>query len=142
MKTYLPKMKDVQKKWYVIDAEGKTLGRLASQIAAILRGKHKPTFTPYMDMGDNIIVINAEKVQVTGRKSEQKMYYRHSGYPGGIKGTSYSDMLKSKPEKIITLAVKGMLPHNRLGRKIIKHLKVYAGPNHPHEAQKPVFMEI
>ena len=142
MKTCLPKVKDVQKKWYVVDAAGKTLGRLASQIAAILRGKHKPTYTPHMDMGDNVIVVNAEKIQVTGRKFSQKMYYRHSGYPGGIKETSFSDMIKSKPERVIIIAVKGMLPHNRLGRKILKHLKVYRGPEHDHEAQQPEKLEL
>ena len=142
MKTCLPKVKDIQKKWYVVDAAGKTLGRLASQIAAILRGKHKPTYTPHMDMGDNVIVVNAEKIQVTGRKFNQKMYYRHSGYPGGIKETSFSDMIKSKPERVIIIAVKGMLPHNRLGRKILKHLKVYRGPEHDHEAQQPEKLEL
>jgi large subunit ribosomal protein L13 len=142
MKTYFPKMKDVQKKWYLVDAEGKTLGRLASQIAAILRGKHKTTYTPYMDMGDNVIVVNAEKVQLTGRKFSQKEYYRHSGYPGGLKVTSFRDMIKHKPERVITLAVRGMLPHNRLGRAILKHLKVYSGPEHPHEAQQPEKLEL
>lgn len=142
MKTYLPKIKDVQKKWYLVDAEGRTLGRLASQIAAILRGKHKPTYTPYMDMGDNVIVVNAEKVQLTGRKVNQKKYYRHSGYPGGIKTTDFSDMIKNKPERVITLAVKGMLPHNRLGRAILKHLKVYRSSEHPHESQQPEKLEI
>lgn len=142
MKTCLPKVKDVQKKWFVVDADGKTLGRMSSQIAAILRGKHKPTFTPHMDMGDNVIVVNAEKIKVTGRKFSQKMYYRHSGYPGGIKETSYSDMIKNKPERVIIIAVKGMLPHNRLGRKILKHLKVYRGPEHDHEAQQPEKLEL
>lgn len=142
MKTCLPKVKDVQKKWFVVDAAGKTLGRMSSQIAAILRGKHKPTFTPHMDMGDNVIVVNAEKIKVTGRKFSQKMYYRHSGYPGGIKETSYSDMIKNKPERVIIIAVKGMLPHNRLGRKILKHLKVYRGPEHDHEAQQPEKLEL
>ena len=142
MKTYFPKINDVQKRWFLVDAEGKTLGRLASQIAAILRGKHKPTYTPHMDMGDNVIVVNAEKVQVTGRKFDQKKYYRHSGYPGGLKVTDFSDMLKSKPERIITIAVRGMLPHNRLGRAILKHLKVYRGTEHPHEAQQPERLEL
>ena len=142
MKTYLPKLKDVQKKWYVVDAEGKTLGRLASQIAAILRGKTKPTFTPHMDMGDNVIVVNCEKVVLTGQKASQKNYYRHSGHPGGIKETSYLDMIKNKPERVITLAVKGMIPHNRLGRAIMKNLKVYAGPEHPHSSQQPEKLEL
>ncbi len=124
IKTCLPKVKDVQKKWFVVDAAGKTLGRMSSQIAAILRGKHKPTYTPHMDMGDNVIVVNAEKIKVTGRKFSQKMYYRHSGYPGGIKETSFSEMIKNKPERVIIIAVKGMLPHNRLGRKILKHLNL------------------
>jgi large subunit ribosomal protein L13 len=142
MKTYIVKANDIQKKWYLVDAQGKTLGRLASQVAAILRGKHKPTFTPHMDMGDNVIVVNAEKIQVTGRKADQKKYYRHSGYPGGIKVTAYSDMLKNKPERVITMAVKGMIPHNRLGRKIISHLKVYRGTDHPHDGQNPEVLEI
>ena len=142
MKTYLPKVKNIQKNWYLIDAEGKTLGRLASQIAAIMRGKHKPTYTPYMDMGDNIVVVNAEKIHLTGRKAEQKVYYRHSGYPGGIKSIGFSEMIKSKPERVITLAVRGMLPHNKLGRAILKHLKVYRGPEHPHEAQHPEKLEL
>jgi large subunit ribosomal protein L13 len=142
MKTYFPKIDNVQKKWYLVDAEGKTLGRLASQIAAILRGKHKPTYTPHMDMGDHVIVVNAERVQVTGRKFNQKKYYRHSGYPGGLKVTAFSDMIKDKPERVITIAVKGMLPHNRLGRAILKHLKVYRGTEHPHEAQQPEKLEL
>lgn len=142
MKTYFPKINDVRKKWYLVDAEGKTLGRLASQIAAILRGKHKPTYTPHMDMGYNVIVVNAEKVQVTGRKFNQKKYYRHSGHPGGLKVTDFSDMIKDKPERVITIAVKGMLPHNRLGRAILKHLKVYRGTEHPHEAQQPEKLEL
>jgi len=142
MKTYFPKAKDVQKKWYVVDAAGKTLGRLATQVAVILRGKHKPTYTPYMDMGDNVIVINAEKIQVTGAKYTQKNYYRHSGHPGGIKVTNYSDMIQDKPARVLTLAIKGMLPHNRLGRAILKHLKVYKGAEHPHEAQQPEKLEL
>ena len=142
MKTYLPKVSEIQKNWYVVDAEGKTLGRMASKIAAILRGKHKPTFTPHMDVGDHVIVINAEKVELTGRKADQKKYYRHSGYPGGIKETAFSAMLKKKPKAVITIAVKGMLPHNKLGRSILKHLKVYAGPDHPHESQQPKQLEI
>jgi len=142
MKTYFPKAKDVQKKWYVVDAAGKTLGRLATQVAAILRGKHKPTYTPYMDMGDNVIIVNAEKIQVTGAKYTQKNYYRHSGHPGGIKVTNYSDMIQDKPARVLTLAIKGMLPHNRLGRAILKNLKVYKGAEHPHEAQQPEKLEL
>ena len=142
MKTYFLKAKDINKKWYVVDAEGKTLGRLTSRIAAIIRGKHKPDFTPYMDMGDNVIVVNADKIQVTGRKADQKTYYRHTNYPGGIKSTAFSDMIRAKPENIINIAVKGMLPHNRLGKKMIKHLKVYKGSEHPHQAQQPEVLEI
>lgn len=142
MRTYLPKVKEVEKNWYLVDAEGKTLGRMATQIASIMRGKHKPTFTPYMDMGDNVIVVNAEKVQLTGRKADQKVYYRHSGYPGGIKSMGFADMIKRKPEQVIIHAVKGMLPHNRLGRAILKHLKVYRGPDHPHGVQKPEILEL
>ena len=142
MKTYSLKVNDIQKKWYIVDAQGKILGRLASQVAAILRGKHKPTFTPYMDMGDNVIVVNAEKVRLTGRKAEQKEYYRHSGYPGGLKTTSFSDMIEKKPTRVITMAVKGMLPHNRLGRKILGHLKVYSGTEHPHASQNPEILEL
>jgi len=142
MKTYFPKAKDVQKKWYVVDAAGKTLGRLATQVAAILRGKHKPTYTPYMDMGDNVIIVNAEKIQVTGAKYTQKNYYRHSGHPGGIKVTNYSDMIQDKPARVLTLAIKGMLPHNRLGRAILKNLKVYKGAEHSHEAQQPEKLEL
>ena len=142
MKTYFIKTKDIQKKWYVVDANGKTLGRLTSKIASVMRGKHKPTFTPHADMGDNIIVVNAEKVQLTGKKANAKVYYRHTGYPGGIKDTKYNDMIKNNPERVIQIAVKGMLPHNRLGRAIFKHLKVYRGPEHPHQAQQPEILEL
>jgi len=142
MNTYFIKAKDIQKKWYVVDASGKTLGRLTSHIASLLRGKHKPTFTPHADMGDNIIVVNAEKVQLTGNKANTKMYYRHTGYPGGIKDTKYNDMIRKNPERVIQIAVKGMLPHNRLGRAIMKHLKVYKGPEHPHQAQQPEVLEL
>ncbi|MBD3183568.1 50S ribosomal protein L13 [Candidatus Poribacteria bacterium] len=142
MKTYIPKAESINKKWYVVDAKGKTLGRLATKVAAILRGKHKPDFTPHMDVGDYVIVVNAEKVQLTGRKSQQKMYYNHSGYPGGIKEISYTELLNRKPEQVVTIAVKGMLPHNKLGRKITKHLKVYSGPDHPHNSQKPEPLQI
>lgn len=142
MKTRFPKLSDIQKKWHVVDAEGKTLGRLASQVAAILRGKHKPTYSPHLDMGDNVIVVNAEKVQLTGNKFNKKVYYRHSLYPGGLTVTKFSEMIKTKPERVISIAVKGMLPHNRLGRAILKHLKVYRGPEHPHEAQQPEKLEL
>ncbi len=139
MKTYSAKAADLDPKWYVIDAEGQVLGRLASQIAQILRGKHKPTFTPNLQSGDFVVVINAEKIAVTGRRLEQKVYYRHSQYPGGLKKTTLRETLGSKhPERALVHAVKGMVMHNRLGDDIMHHLKVYAGPTHPHEAQKPV----
>ncbi len=142
MRTYTPKPEDIERRWYVVDAQGKTLGRLASEIARILRGKHKPIFSPHMDTGDFVIVINAEKVHVTGRKLTQKFYYRHSGYPGGLKAISLRDQLKKHPERVIQHAVRGMLPKNRLGRKMIKKLKVYAGPEHPHKAQKPEPLDL
>ena len=142
MKTYLTKKAEVERRWYVVDAEGKTLGRLASQIATILRGKHKPIYSPSVDCGDFVIVINADKIAVTGRRMEQKMYYRHSGYPGGLREISLRDQLERYPTRPIRLAVKGMLPKNRLGRKMIKKLKVYAGPEHPHEAQQPEVLEL
>ncbi|MGE5593493.1 MAG: 50S ribosomal protein L13 [Betaproteobacteria bacterium] len=128
--------------WYVVDAEGKTLGRLASQVASVIRGKHKPTYTPSLDTGDHVIVINAEKVRVTGNKAKQKLYYRHSGYPGGLRAVPYEVMMSKKPEAVIEHAVRGMLPHNRLGRSLWKKLKVYRGAEHPHAAQKPKPLEI
>ena len=137
MKTPLPKVNEIERKWYVVDASGKILGRLASQIAMRLRGKHKPIFTPHLDTGDFIIVINAEKIRLTGKKLDQKKYYRHSGYMGGLKTRTAKQMLDAKPEDVIRLAVKRMLPKNRLGRKQLKKLKVYSGPNHPHQAQNP-----
>lgn len=140
--TYMAKPNEVERKWYVVDAAGKTLGRLASQVAAILRGKHKPQYTPHVDTGDFVIVINADKVVLTGKKLTKKMYYRHSGYPGGLKVTSAGTLLKTKPERMIELAVRGMLPKNSLGRKQFKKLKVYAGPTHPHQAQQPIPLEI
>ncbi len=142
MKTYSAKAQDVERKWYVVDAQGKTLGRLATQIATILRGKHKPIYTPHVDCGDFVIVINAEKVVVTGQKLDQKKYYRHSGYPGGLREVTLRDQLKKFPERVIETAVKGMLPKNKLGRKMYKKLKVYAGPNHPHAAQQPEPLEL
>jgi len=142
MRTYVAKPSEIQKRWYVVDAEGKTLGRLASRIAAILRGKHKPTYTPFLDTGDYVIVINADKVVVTGDKAEGKLYYRHSGYPGGLKTTTFRRMMQTRPERVIEIAVRGMLPHNRLGRAMAKKLKVYAGPVHPHEAQQPEELEL
>ncbi len=137
MKTYVPKKEEIERKWYVIDAAGKPLGRLATQIATILRGKHKPIYTPFMDTGDYVIVINAEKVILTGGKEEKKVYYRHSGYPGGLKVIPYKKMKEKYPERVIRIAVKGMIPHNSLGRKMLKKLKVYRGAEHPHEAQMP-----
>jgi len=135
--TYAMKASEINKKWYVVDAEGKVLGRLATEIATILRGKNKPDYTPYLDMGDNVVVINAEKIVLTGNKSEDKEYFRHSQYPGGIKFVNIKKYMKERPEFVVENAVKGMLPKTRLGRKIIKNLKVYSGSNHPHTAQKP-----
>jgi large subunit ribosomal protein L13 len=135
MKTYSPKAKDVERKWWVIDATDKTLGRVATQVACLLKGKHKPIYAPHIDTGDYVVVINAAKVRVTGKKAEQKVYYRHSGYPGGLKSRSFEEVLTRNPSRVIELAVKGMLPHNRLGRTMIKKLKVYPGAEHPHQAQ-------
>src|SRR5918997_3003892 len=142
MKTWNAKPGEVARKWYVVDAEGKTLGRLATQIADTLRGKRKPEYTPHVDTGDFVIVINAEKIRVTGDKLAQKTYYRHSGYPGGIKSRTLAEMLDRKPEEVIRKAVKGMLPRSRLGRAQLRKLKIYAGPEHPHAAQKPEQMEV
>ncbi|MBT9312310.1 50S ribosomal protein L13 [Leptothoe kymatousa] len=136
-KTYIPPVQEIEKKWYIVDATDKRLGRLATEIASILRGKNKPTFTPNMDTGDFVIVINAEKVSVTGRKREQKLYRRHSGRPGGMKVETFEQLQARIPERIIEKAVKGMLPKNALGRKLFTNLKVYAGPEHPHQAQQP-----
>ncbi len=137
MKTYAVKAAEIEREWWVVDAEGANLGRLASEIARVLRGKHKPTFTPGLDVGDFVIVINADKVSVTGNKLEAKRYYRYSGYPGGLKSRTLAEMLERFPERVIQSAVRGMLPKNRLGRQLIKKLKVYAGGEHPHAAQKP-----
>jgi large subunit ribosomal protein L13 len=137
MKTYSQKASEIQRDWYVVDASGQVLGRLATQIATLLRGKHKPTFTPHLDGGDFVIVTNAEKIRVTGRKADQKVYYRHTGYPGGLKMTSYKMMREKHPDRILRQAVKGMLPKNRLGRRLMTKLKIYAGPHHPHAAQQP-----
>jgi large subunit ribosomal protein L13 len=142
LKTITPKLEDIEQKWYIVYARGKILGRLASNVAQILRGKHKPTFTPHLDVGDHVIIINAEKIRVTGKKGEQKHYYRHTGYPGGLRTRSFDKLIQEKPEWILEHAVKGMLPHNRLGRKIFKKLKVYAGEEHPHHAQNPEKLEI
>ena len=138
----MAKAGEVQRKWYLIDADGKTLGRLATEVARILRGKHKAIYTPHVDTGDHVIVINAAKVKVTGKKYTDKLYYRHTGYPGGIKVTNFADLLRRRPEQVIEKAVWGMIPHNRLGRKVFKKLRVYPGPDHPHAAQKPEVWEI
>jgi large subunit ribosomal protein L13 len=138
----MAKPAEVDRKWYVIDAEGQTLGRLASEVASILRGKHKAIYTPHVDTGDFVIVINADKIQMTGNKLNDKMYRHYSGYPGGLKEVTYGTLLAKKPEKAIETAVKGMLPHNRLGRAMYKKLKVYRGSEHPHQAQKPELREL
>ena len=137
MKTYMANPDKIERKWYVVDAEGQTLGRLAAEVAKVLRGKNKPEFTPHIDTGDNVIVINAEKIKVTGKKLDQKVYYHHSDYVGGMKETTLREMMAKKPEQVIELAVKGMLPKGPLGRSMIKKLHVYAGPEHNHAAQKP-----
>jgi large subunit ribosomal protein L13 len=142
MKTYTPKTTDIQRRWVLVDAEGKVLGRLASEVAQILRGKHKPMYTPHLDMGDFVIVVNADKVRLTGNKAEKKTYFRHSGYMGGDRLIPFRDMQEKHPERIIDLAVKGMLPKNNLGRLMRRKLKVYAGPDHPHAAQLPESIEI
>jgi large subunit ribosomal protein L13 len=142
MKTYVATAQDRERNWVLVDAKGKTLGRLATQIADALRGKRKPTYTPHVDVGDFVVVVNAEQIAVTGDKLHAKMYYRHSGYPGGLKKRTLNDMLERRPEEVIRLAVKGMLPRNRLARKQLTKLKVYAGPDHPHAAQQPVPLEI
>jgi large subunit ribosomal protein L13 len=142
MKTYQATAQDRERGWRIVDADGKTLGRLATQIANVLRGKNKPTYTPHVDVGDFVIVVNAEKVAVTGDKREKKLYWRHSGYPGGIRSRTLGDLLEKRPEEVIRKAVKGMLPRNRLARQQLRKLKVYAGPEHPHQAQKPEQLEI
>lgn len=142
MKTFSAKPETVKRDWYVVDADGKTLGRLASEIARRLRGKHKPVYTPHVDTGDYIVVINAEKVAVTGRKATDKMYYHHTGFPGGIKEISFDKLIDKKPEMVIEKAVKGMLPKNPLGRAMYRKLKVYAGPEHQHTAQQPQVLDI
>lgn len=142
MKTYVTKPAEIERKWYVVDADGETLGRLASKIAVILRGKHKPIYSPSVDCGDYVIVLNADKISVTGQRLDQKRYYRHSGYPGGIKSITLRNQLERYPTRPIELAVKGMLPKNKLGRKMFSKLKVYTGTEHPHQAQQPVTLEI
>lgn len=141
-KTYYPKESELQRDWYVVDANDQTLGRLASRIAQVLIGKHKPTYTPGVDTGDFVVVINAKHITVTGNKMEDKMYYRHSGYPGGLKSLTLRQQLDRYPDRVIRQAVWGMLPHNKLGRKLLKKLKVYAGVEHPHEAQTPKTLEF
>ena len=142
MSTSMPKESEIERKWYVVDAEGKVLGRLASRIASILRGKHKPIFTPHLDVGDHVVVLNAEKVHLTGRKLQNKQYRWHSGYIGGLRTVTAEKMLKSHPERVIEWAVQGMLPKNRLGRAMAKKLKVYRGAAHPHQAQQPQALEV
>ncbi len=142
MRTYSPKPGDVQRQWHVIDATDVVLGRLATQAAILLRGKHKPVYAPHVDTGDFVIIVNADKIHLSGNKREQKMAYRHSGYPGGLRAVSYADLLDRKPAKAVEKAVKGMLPKNTLGRQMLSKLKVYAGPTHPHQAQQPVPYEI
>jgi large subunit ribosomal protein L13 len=137
VRTFTAKTAEIERRWYVVDAEGQTLGRLASRIAPILRGKHKPTYTPHLDCGDFVIVVNVEKVHVTGRKLDQKFYYRHSEFPGGLKSINLRDQLSRHPDRVLLAAVKGMLPKNKLGRQMIKKLKLYTGTEHPHQAQQP-----
>ncbi len=138
MRTYAPKPRDIERRWYVIDADGQVLGRLASEVAKLLRGKHKPIFAPHADTGDHVVVVNARGVRLTGGKEERKVYYRHSGYPGGLRATTYARLLRERPALAVEKAVRGMLPKNRLGRAMFKKLKVYEGPEHPHAAQRPI----
>jgi len=142
MKTYVPKADEVKREWYIVDAAGQTLGRLATRIATVLRGKHKATFSPHLDGGDFVIVINAERVALTGRKRQQKVYYHHTGYMGGLREVPFERMITSHPERVIRFAVWGMLPHNRMGRALLRKLKVYAGPEHPHQAQQPKPLDV
>lgn len=142
MQTYSVTPADIEKKWYVVDATDKVLGRLATEISRVLRGKHKPRYAPHLDTGDFVIVVNADKIRLTGRKVEQKTYFSHSGYPGGAKTVQLDKMLREHPERVVMKAVRGMLPHNRLGRSQLKKLKVYAGAEHPHKAQKPETLEV
>lgn len=142
MSTFMAKKEEIKRNWYVIDATGIPLGRLASKVAFILRGKHKPIYTPHVDTGDHVIVVNADKVKVTGKKMDNKIYYRHSGYPGGLKSETYRSLFNRNPERVVYKAVWGMLPHNVLGRKMIKKLKIYKGNMHPHEAQQPKTLEF
>ncbi|MGB7575611.1 MAG: 50S ribosomal protein L13 [Thermodesulfobacteriota bacterium] len=141
MKTYQAKKEDLEHKWYLVNAEGKVLGRLSTELAKILKGKNKPTYTPHVDTGDFVIVVNAGKITLTGKKMKDKIYYHHTGYPGGIKEMNAEKLLARKPTEMIRMAVRGMLPKNSLGRQMLRKLKIYAGPNHPHEAQKPISLE-
>jgi large subunit ribosomal protein L13 len=140
--TYSPKARDIERAWHVVDADGMVLGRLATEVARLLRGKHKPTFTPHLDTGDHVIVVNADKVVLTSDKADKKLVYRHSGYPGGLKTATYGHLLRTKPEEAVRRTIKGMLPKNRLGRQMGTKLKVYAGPTHPHAAQQPQTLTI
>lgn len=142
MPTYSPKASEIQRAWHVVDAEGMVLGRLATEVARILRGKHKPTYTPHADCGDFVVIVNADKLQLTGNKLRDKLYYRHSGYLGGIKSLTAGEMVDKNPARVIELAIKGMLPRGPLGRQMLKKLKVYAGPDHPHAAQQPKHIEL
>ncbi len=142
MKTYAPKASEIDRDWFVVDAEGMTLGRMATEVARVLRGKHKPTFAPHMDMGDHVIIVNADKIVLSSNKGDVKMVYRHSGYPGGLKAMTYNEMLRRRPADAVRKSIVGMLPKNRLGRQQARKLKIYSGPNHPHSAQKPESMEI
>ncbi len=142
MKTYMPKASEIDRKWYLVDAEGMVLGRLATEIASILRGKNKAEYTPHMDMGDFVVVVNADKIVLTGKKEQQKLYRRHSGYPGGLREIPYERMMEKHPERVLENAVRGMLPKNTLGRAMFRKLKVYAGPNHKQQAQQPVKIEF
>ncbi|HYT24924.1 MAG TPA: 50S ribosomal protein L13 [Actinomycetota bacterium] len=141
-RTFSPRPQDITREWFVVDADGQTLGRLAAQVAAILRGKHKPIFAPHMDTGDHVIIVNAAKIRLTGNKLQQKNVYRHSGYPGGLKTTPYTVLLAQRPSRAMEKAVRGMLPHNRIGRQMLKKLKVYDGPTHPHQAQAPKPLDL
>lgn len=142
LKTYIPKNEDVNRKWLLVDADGRVLGRLASEVANVLRGKHKPIFTPHMDVGDHVIIINAGRIRVTGKKARTKKYFRHTGYPGGGRFDTYEELIQKNPAKILEKAIWGMLPHNKLGRKMYKKLKIYAGSEHPHQAQRPEEFEL
>lgn len=142
MKTVSIRKEDITRKWYLVDASEKILGRLASEVASILRGKHKPQFTPYLDLGDHVVVINAGKIKLTGNKLKDKVYYHHSGYPKGLKARTAGDLMKEKPEEVVSMAIKGMLPKNKLGKAMAKKLKIYRGPEHPHQAQTPEVLEI